>query len=146
MDTRNTFSSYLILGFVQEPHSYIKTHLWRLKSKLLYDWRSVSQSVSQYVLVSSSLVGLATRYYVLSECCCLKFAVLFLWGTLSDEKTGLQSWSYFRTDSQSISMSWCQAPLWGPWPDFTFSFLLLENCFALCLGVPSLMRGKVCNL
>jgi hypothetical protein len=29
-----------------------------------------SQSVSQYVLVSSTLVGLATRYYFLSECCC----------------------------------------------------------------------------
>jgi hypothetical protein len=51
-----------------------------------YDWRSVSQ----YVLVSSILVGLASRYYFLSECCCLKFAVLFLWGTLSDERTGLQ--------------------------------------------------------
>jgi hypothetical protein len=55
-------------------------------SWLLYDWRSVSQ----YVLVSSSLVGLATRYYFLSECCCVKFAVLFLWGALSDERTGLQ--------------------------------------------------------
>jgi hypothetical protein len=37
-----------------------------------------SQSVSQYVLVLSTLVGLATRYYFLSECCCLKFAVFFL--------------------------------------------------------------------
>jgi hypothetical protein len=61
---------------------------------------TVSQSVSQYVLVSSTLVGLATRYYFLSECCCLKFAVLYLLclkfavlyllGTLSDERTGLQ--------------------------------------------------------
>jgi hypothetical protein len=42
---------------------------------------TISQSV---VLVSSTLVGLATRYYFLSECCCLKFAVLFLWGALSD--------------------------------------------------------------
>jgi hypothetical protein len=33
-------------------------------------------------------VGLATRYYFLSECCCLKFAVLFLWGALSDERKG----------------------------------------------------------
>jgi hypothetical protein len=41
-----------------------------LNLKLLYDWRSVSQ----YVLVSSTLVGLATRHYFLSECC-LKFAV-----------------------------------------------------------------------
>jgi hypothetical protein len=56
------------------------------RSKLLHDWRSVSQNV----LVSSTLEGLATRYYFLSECCCPKFAVLFLWGVLSDEKMGLQ--------------------------------------------------------
>jgi hypothetical protein len=52
------------------------------KLKLLYDWQSV--------LVSSTFVGLAPRNYFLSECCCLKFAVLYLWGALSDEKTGLQ--------------------------------------------------------
>jgi hypothetical protein len=45
---------------------------------------------SQYVLVSSTLVGLATRYYFLSQCFCPKFAVLFLWGALSDERMGLQ--------------------------------------------------------
>jgi hypothetical protein len=55
-------------------------------SKLLYDWRSVMQ----YVLISSTVVGLATRYYFLPECWCLKFIVLFLWGTFSDERTGLQ--------------------------------------------------------
>jgi hypothetical protein len=48
------------------------------------------QSVSQYVLVSSTFVGLAPRYCFLSECCCLKFEVLFQWGAISDEKTGLQ--------------------------------------------------------
>jgi hypothetical protein len=47
-------------------------------------------TVSQYVLVSSTLVRLATRYYFLSECCCLKLAVLFLWSAISDERTGLQ--------------------------------------------------------
>jgi hypothetical protein len=35
-------------------------------------------------------LGLVTRYYFLSENCCLKVAVLFLWSTLSDERTGLQ--------------------------------------------------------
>jgi hypothetical protein len=31
----------------------------------------------------------------LLECCCLKFGVLFLWGTLSDERAGVQfaDWS-----------------------------------------------------
>jgi hypothetical protein len=33
---------------------------------------------------------LVTRYYFLSERYCLKVAVLFLWGALSDERTGLQ--------------------------------------------------------
>jgi hypothetical protein len=55
-------------------------------SRLLYDWRSVSR----YVLVSSTLVGLMTRYYFLSECCRMKFTVLYLWGALSDERMGLQ--------------------------------------------------------
>jgi hypothetical protein len=31
-----------------------------------------------------------TRYYFLSECCCLKLALVSLWGALSDERTGLQ--------------------------------------------------------
>jgi hypothetical protein len=35
-------------------------------------------------------MGLVTRYYLLSEGCCLKVAVLSLWGALSDERTGLQ--------------------------------------------------------
>jgi hypothetical protein len=49
-----------------------------------------SPSVSRYVLVSSTLVGFATRYYFLSEYCFLRVAVLFLWGALSDERAGLQ--------------------------------------------------------
>jgi hypothetical protein len=48
-------------------------------------------TVSQYVLVSSTLVGLATRYYFLSVFCCLKFAVLSLWGALSDERMALHT-------------------------------------------------------
>jgi hypothetical protein len=47
-----------------------RLHTWRVtRSKLLYDWQSV--------LVSSTLVGLVTRYYFLSECCCLKFGSCF---------------------------------------------------------------------
>jgi hypothetical protein len=70
------------------PHFFkIVTHSFEVEVTLRL---TVSQSVSQYVLVSSTLVGLATRYYFLSECCCLKVAVLFLWGALSDERTGLQ--------------------------------------------------------
>jgi hypothetical protein len=81
---------YFFLSFVGKLHCSCFAMELLSKSKLLYDWLSVSQSVSQHVLVSSTLVWLATRYYFLSECCCLKFAVLFLWDALSDERTGLQ--------------------------------------------------------
>jgi hypothetical protein len=50
---------------------------------LLTVGRSVSQSVSQHASVSSTLVGLASRYYFLSECCFLKFAVPKWWFRLS---------------------------------------------------------------
>jgi hypothetical protein len=31
------------------------------------------------------------------------------------------SWvSYITTDGQSASLSWCQAPIWGIWPDFYY--------------------------
>jgi hypothetical protein len=43
---------------------------------------TVSQSVCLGV---EPTLGLGTRYYFLSECCCLKVAVLFLWGALSDQ-------------------------------------------------------------
>jgi hypothetical protein len=45
---------------------------------------TVSQSD---VLVLSTLAGLPTRYYFLSEDSFLKVEVLFLWGALSDERT-----------------------------------------------------------
>jgi hypothetical protein len=35
-------------------------------------------------------LGLVTRYYFLSEGCCVKVVVLFLLGALSDKRTGLQ--------------------------------------------------------
>jgi hypothetical protein len=74
-----TPSCYHLRQLVQ---SVALLHWSKSKSKLLYDWRSVSP----YVLVS------------------------------------------------------------GPWPDFTFPFLLPENCIVLRLGAPSLTRGRVCNL
>jgi hypothetical protein len=52
--------------------------------------RSYFTTDGQYVLISRTLVGLATRYYFLSVCCCLKFVVLSLWSALSDERMGLQ--------------------------------------------------------
>jgi hypothetical protein len=64
----------------------------RLKNRVVSSKFAVTLrlTASQYVLVLSALVGLATRYYLLSECCCLKCAALHLWGAVSDERTRLQ--------------------------------------------------------
>jgi hypothetical protein len=56
-----------------------------LKLKSCYDWRSVSH----YVLVSSSLWNLWPDIIL-----CLKVAVFFLWGALSDERSDLSPVSH----------------------------------------------------
>jgi hypothetical protein len=50
-------------------------------------------------------------------------------------------WSYVMTDDLLDSLSWCQAPMWGPWPDF---LLLSDICRFVNVGMlaPSLMRGR----
>jgi hypothetical protein len=55
-----------------------------------------------------------------------------------------QSQSYIRTDSQSVSMSWCRAQS-GTFDQrsFFFVFLKLLSCH---LGAPSLTRGRICPL
>jgi hypothetical protein len=54
----------------------------------------------------------------------------------------MKKWSEveFATDSQSASLSLCRAHVWGPWPDFSLSFLMSLSC-----GMPSLTRGRVSN-
>jgi hypothetical protein len=51
-----------------------------------------------------------------------------------------QNKSYVTNDGQSVSLSWCQAPIWGPRPDFYQWQLQVCWCRA-----PSLMRGRVCR-
>jgi hypothetical protein len=58
----------------------------RSRSHITTDGQSLSQSVC---LGLEPTLGLVTRYYFLFEGF-LKFAVLSLWGALSDEKSGLQ--------------------------------------------------------
>jgi hypothetical protein len=57
------------------------------RSRRYFTIHSVSQSVCIGV---EPTLWLVTRYYFLSEDCCLKVAVLFLWDALSDERTDLQ--------------------------------------------------------
>jgi hypothetical protein len=64
-------------------------------------------------------MGLVTKYYFLFEGCFFKFAVLSLWGALSDERSGLSGKiNVITTDGQAVSLSWCQAPLSDPRPIF----------------------------
>jgi D-serine deaminase-like pyridoxal phosphate-dependent protein len=85
------------------------------------------RSVSQYVLVSGTLVGLAIRYYLfkvevtlrlpVSQSVCL--GIRHPCGTC-DQILLVQGRSYFTTDSQSVSMSWYRAPLCDLRKDITF--------------------------
>jgi hypothetical protein len=59
----------------------------------------------------------------------------------------VKSQSYVTTDSQSATLSWCQALIWDPWPIFPLLSLIIFRQLWVCwCGVPSLMRGQVCNL
>jgi hypothetical protein len=52
------------------------------RSHITTDGQSVCQGIEP-------TLGLVTKYYFLSEGRFLKVAVLFLWGALSDERSGL---------------------------------------------------------
>jgi hypothetical protein len=44
----------------------------------------------------------------------------------------IQSQSYIATDGQSASLSWCQAPIWGPRPIFLFVSLIIFRQLRVC--------------
>jgi hypothetical protein len=50
------------------------------------------------------------------------------------------------TDGQSANLSWCQAPLWDPWPIFLSPWNFLQTFAALYFVAPFLTKGRVCNL
>jgi hypothetical protein len=73
--------------FIIEITTLTFLEISRSRSYFMTDGQSVSQSVC---LGIEHPCGPCDQMLLLSECCCMKFVVLFLWGTLSDEKTGLQ--------------------------------------------------------
>jgi hypothetical protein len=47
----------------------------------------------------------------------------------------------------TVSLSWCQQPIWHPPPIFISIFLMIFRHLRICwCGVPSLTRRRVCNL
>jgi hypothetical protein len=81
----------------------------KLKSKLCYDRRSVGQSV----LVSSTHLGLTTRFLLVET-----VAGLLMWDALSDERTGLP-FTIAAGPRQRV-LSWVRVPR-ESWPYFTVS-------------------------
>jgi hypothetical protein len=82
------------------------------ESELYYDRRSVGQPV----LVSSTQLGLTTRFLLLSDSCWY----LLMWGALSDERTGL---------SFTIAPGPCQCRHFRvrlPWDSWTY-FTVLDS-------------------
>jgi hypothetical protein len=57
-----------------------------------------------------------------------------------------QSQSYITTDSQSASPSWCQAPIWHPWPIFLSVEIFFRQLRVWYFVALSLTRGRVYNL
>jgi hypothetical protein len=76
------FQGGLCLQLRGNPHSCLVEVEFTLRL-------TVSQPVYHDV---EPTLGLVTKYYFLSKCCCLKVAVLSLWGDLSDESSGLSFW------------------------------------------------------
>jgi hypothetical protein len=52
--------------------------------------------------------------------CCLSQSLPFTHSVGSDSPSKSHSQSYVTTDGQSASLSWCQASIWGPRPDFYY--------------------------
>jgi hypothetical protein len=74
---------------------------------------------------------------------CLILLFLFSSVRVFYPTTELSSQSYITTGGQSASLSWCQASISSPWPDFRF---VSEKLRVYWCGAPSLTRGWVRNL
>jgi hypothetical protein len=92
---------------------------------------TISQSVCLGV---EPTLGLVTRYYFPLQGCCLKVAVLFLWGALRDERTGLQSALH------SLNGPSCTEPLTPP----TWRARLLY-CIPQEQGGPVILGSRATN-
>jgi hypothetical protein len=66
---------------------------------------------------------------------------------LAEPPTGKRkSQSFITNNSQSASLSWCQAPIWDPQPIFSpLSLNIFSQLWFRWCGAPSLTRSRVCS-
>jgi hypothetical protein len=72
----------------------------------------------------------------------MKLETSWLWAYVSLTLSQSQSQSYFTTDGQSVSSSWCRAQF-GTFDQRIFFF---ESYSLVLIRAPSLTRGRVCQL
>jgi hypothetical protein len=136
-----------ILKFANYTKSKGLSSTSKSKWKLLYDWRSVSQSVSQSVCLGiEHACGACDQILLhvgilLSEICGLVSIERPLW---REDGSAISKLIY---DWQSVSMSWYRALLWELRPGITSCRDVAVSNLRFCFcGAPSLTRGRVCNL
>jgi hypothetical protein len=113
MDKTNTSSSNLILIFIQPLNDYTSTILpsGTAICNKPWSWSRITLSMTVCLGVEPTL-ELVTRYYFLLEGWCLKVAVLFLWGTLSDKRvcSAITQWSKSRRTCNRTLLSHLRLP------------------------------------
>jgi hypothetical protein len=120
----------------------------------------VRDSVTNYCGLLASIVGFIGRYFTFTlnynssdTFCVLSYFTSELLASLRNPSlTSVlrltsalrqsQSQSHIATDGQSVSKSWCRAPIWAHDQIF-ITVWHLRSCYC---GAPSLTRGQVCLL
>jgi hypothetical protein len=82
--------------------------------------RLLQLSLQINILYAFVISAMFVRSRDISDCIVASYRLRDL-GSIPCRDSQSQSQSYLTTDGQSVSISLCRAPLWGPWPDFTFS-------------------------
>jgi hypothetical protein len=126
---------------------------WGIRMPSSYSSRSRSYftSDSQSVCLGAEpTLGLVTRYYFLSEGCCLKAAVLSLWGALSDERTSLQFAVKSLNGPRNLLSCLCEtrqqisennlraeSNIWSQIPEWARYLDILTDCLTVSCNVTS---------
>jgi hypothetical protein len=94
-----------------------------VESQLTRDGGSQSLQLSHWLTLAVNCYWLQLTACWPLICCWYLPALLFLVPSPTEPVNIIyssQSQSYITTDRQSANLSWCQAPIWGPKPDFYY--------------------------